>query len=76
LDFFEEPIPAPNWPPSARRPACAYLHLSPPYAAVVAEAEALGWPVGRIEAGHFHALVAPEVVASVMVRLYEEATRR
>lgn len=76
LDFFEEPIPAPSWPPSGRRPHCAYLQLSSHYAAVAQEAEALGWPVGRIDAGHFHALVAPEVVGAVVLRLYEESSRR
>src|SRR5690606_28572816 len=74
LDFFTEPIPAPRWPPDAMDPTsprCSYLHFSPPYAHAARQAEELGWQVGRIEAGHFHALVNPEVVAAVIVRLSE-----
>ncbi|MCK9486961.1 MAG: alpha/beta hydrolase [Dehalococcoidia bacterium] len=76
LDFFTEPIPAPNWPPSGEDGSaarCAYLHLSSPYVHAAREAEALGWQVGRIEAGHFHGLVNPEVMASVISRLAEGA---
>lgn len=72
LDFFTEPIPAPHWPPNqADGRHYAYLHLSSPYDHAAREAEAFGWPVGRIEAGHFHGLVNPEVVAAVIVRLAE-----
>ncbi len=74
LDFFTEPIPAPNWPPDGMDPAsprCSYLHFSPPYAHAARAAEDLGWQVGHIDAGHFHALVNPEVVAAVIVRLSE-----
>lgn len=73
LEFFTEPIPAPHWPPSGDEgsPRCAYLHLSPSYARPAQEAEALGWAVGRVDAGHFHALVNPEVVAAIIVRLAE-----
>jgi hypothetical protein len=71
LDFFTEPIPAPGWPPGADGPRCAYLQFSPAYAASAEDAERLGWSVGRIEAGHFHPLVEPDVVANVIVRLSE-----
>jgi pimeloyl-ACP methyl ester carboxylesterase len=74
LEFFTERIPAPRWPPPPVReggPRCAYLQFSPAYSAAAAEAERLGWSVGRIEAGHFHAVVEPDVVANVIVRLTE-----
>lgn len=72
LDFFTEPIPAPGWPPADEGPRCSYLHLSPAYTAAAHEAESMGWQVGRLEAGHFHALVNPEVVARLIVRLAGE----
>lgn len=72
LDFCTEPIPAPAWPPPPDGPRCAYLQFTRPYAAAAAQAERLGWPVGHIDATHFHGLVEPAVVASRILRLVEQ----
>lgn len=65
-DFFLEPIPVPaGWPDAP----CAYLRLSPAYEGAAARAEGLGWPVRRLEAGHFHSVVDPEEVADAILEL-------
>lgn len=66
LAFFEEPIPVPDGWPGA---SCAYLQFSAAYDEPAHHAQAVGWPFRRIDAGHFHMLVEPEVVAVAMLAL-------
>lgn len=68
-DFFEEPIPAPGWP----IPRLAYLQLSASYGAPAAHASSEGWPVHQMPIGHFGGLVEPGLVASHVIRLFQEA---
>jgi hypothetical protein len=69
--FFTEPIPVPGgWPDAP----CAYLQFSTAYAAPARQAREQGWPFRRIEAGHFHMLVAPGPVTAAMLDLVEQAT--
>lgn len=69
LSFFTEPIPVfPGWPDAA----CAYLQLSSTYAVYADAARDMGWPTCTIQAGHFQMLVAPEVIAQVMLELVSE----
>lgn len=65
-DFFLEPLPVPPGWPDAR---CAYLRLSQAYEGAAARAEAHGWPVRRLDAGHFHTVVDPEEVAGAILEL-------
>jgi Alpha/beta hydrolase family len=67
LDFFTEPLPGqpPGWPDAP----CGYLHLSAAYDHWLVRAEDLGWPVARLPAGHFHALVDPDGLATAMLAL-------
>lgn len=63
LAFFGEPLPVfSGWPDAP----CAYLHFSPPYNQVAQWAKAAGWPIYRVEAGHFHMLVDPVTVANII----------
>lgn len=65
-DFFLEPLPLPaGWPDAP----CAYLRLSRAYEGAAARAEAHGWPVRRLDAGHFHTVVDPEEVAEAILDL-------
>jgi len=66
LAFFAEPLPVfDGWPDA---PA-GYLLFSPAYADDAARAEALGWPVTRLDAGHFHMLVDPVAVIGALLDL-------
>ena len=70
LAMFEEVHPpVPRWPDA---PA-AYLHFSPPYDVPAAQAQALGWPVRHLPAGHFHMLVDPVGVTDALLALVEQA---
>ena len=63
LDYFDEPIPVPaGWPEAP----CGYLRTSPAYDVPAAAAADLGWPVRRLDIGHFAALRAPEEVAAAI----------
>lgn len=65
-DFFLEPVPVPGgWPDAP----CAYLRLSEGYEGAAARAEGLGWPVRRLQAGHFHTVVNPVEVADAILEL-------
>lgn len=66
LDFFSEPIPAPDLPPGTH---CAYLQLTATYRIWADQAEAQGWRVDRLDASHFHPMVAPEEIAGHLLRL-------
>ncbi len=64
LPFFAEPIPVfDGWPDAP----CAYIHLSATYDGYAMQAHLAKWPVYTIEADHFHMLVAPEVIANLLV---------
>lgn len=65
-EFFLEPLPLPaGWPDAP----CVYLRLSEAYEGAAARAEAQGWQVRRLDAGHFHAVVDPEEVAEAILDL-------
>jgi pimeloyl-ACP methyl ester carboxylesterase len=64
--FWEEAIPVfAAWPDAP----CAYLELSRTYAQPAAGAERLGWPVRKLEGGHFLMLVDPLSVAEALLDL-------
>jgi len=72
-DYWSEPLPkVSGWPDAP----CAYLQFSEPYERAAEQAEALGWPVRRLPAGHFHHLVDEDEVADALVMLIAETTRR
>ena len=64
LPFFTESIPVFNgWPDAP----CIYIQFSPPYERPAAQAKQAGWLIYKLEAGHFHMLVAPVVVMNMIV---------
>ncbi len=69
LVFFREPLPVVSgWPNTA----CAYLQLSPVYDKPAAHARECGWPYRTVNAGHFHMLVDPVEVTTILLNLIEE----
>jgi hypothetical protein len=66
LAYYTEPIPVPAWWPDA---PCAYLQFSPIYDSHAERARREGWPVLKLDGGHFHILVNPAEVASAIVQL-------
>lgn len=73
VDFFSEAIPVfSGWPDAP----CGYVRLSAAYDRPFAHAQALGWPWRRLDAGHFHMLVEPRVVARAIVDVAAEMMRR
>jgi hypothetical protein len=64
--FFTEPLPCPPVPPTT---AQGYLRLCRGYERPAAAAERRGWPVVRLDEGHFHPLVDPEATAAAMAGL-------
>lgn len=71
LAFFDEPLPVfPEWPDAP----CAYLQLSAAYDYSAAEAEQRGWPVVRMDAGHFHMLVDETAVADHILNILTQLT--
>jgi hypothetical protein len=66
LPFWTEPLPVfAGWPDAA----CGYLRLSEGYAVPSARARAEGWLHLEVDAGHFHMVVDPGVVAEMMLDL-------
>jgi len=66
LAVYEEPIPVPTaWPDAP----CGYVYCSPTYAAAVAQARALGWPVVDLPGSHFRLLTDPVAVADALLGL-------
>ena len=64
LDFFTEPIPVfKGWPDAP----CIYIQFSAPYDQPAAQARQAGWPIYRLESGHFHMLVDPLLVTNMMI---------
>jgi hypothetical protein len=70
LAFFTESIPVPDdWPDAP----CAYLQFSAAYGTPARQAQAVGWPFRRLDAGHFHMLVEPAAVAGALMELVAAA---
>ena len=66
LPFWQEPLPVfDGWPDAP----CAYLQFSDGYAVPAEQARADGWAYRRLDAGHFHMLVDPEAVTTMMLDL-------
>src|SRR5437762_4474127 len=66
LDYYTQVVPVfDGWPDAP----CGVLQFSPPYDSAFARAQAQGWPVRKLEAGHFHMLVDPAGVADAMLEL-------
>lgn len=64
LSFFNEPIPVfADWPDAPG----AYIHFTPPYNYAAERAAKMGWPVHKHAAGHFHMLVNPQQIASLLL---------
>lgn len=64
LGFFTEPIPVfAGWPDAP----CIYIQFSAPYERPAAEARQAGWPIYKLDAGHFHMLVDPVAVTDIMI---------
>lgn len=71
LDFFTEPIPVfDGWPDAP----CVYIQFSSAYEKPAAQARQLGWQVYELEAGHFHMLVDPVVVASTIIEALNKSS--
>lgn len=65
-DFFTEPLPSlGDWPDA---PA-GYLRTSAAYDHWLRVAEDLGWPVSRLDLGHFPALADPRVTCDALLQL-------
>jgi thioesterase domain-containing protein len=64
LDYFNEPMPVfDGWPDAP----CAYVQFTSTYKVFADRAASEGWPVHRIEAGHFHMLIDPENVTAMLL---------
>jgi len=73
LDFFTEPIPVfEGWPDAP----CAFILFSPPYKRAEVEARQMGWQTYKLEAGHFHMLVNPNIVTDLIVQAANEDTSK
>ena len=69
LDFFSEPIPVfAGWPDAP----CMYIQFSAPYENPAKQARQAGWRTYKLEAGHFHMLVAPATVTDLILQAVEE----
>lgn len=68
-DFWTEPLPAVGAPPDA---PYAYLQFSDAYTTAAERAQAMGWPVRHLPAGHFHHLVDEQAVADALLELLAE----
>ncbi|HJR78606.1 MAG TPA: alpha/beta fold hydrolase, partial [Anaerolineales bacterium] len=64
LSFFTEPVPVfDGWPDAP----CVYIQFSAVYDRPAAQARETGWTVYELEAGHFHMLLDPAAVTSIIV---------
>jgi pimeloyl-ACP methyl ester carboxylesterase len=68
-DFWTEPLPDATFAPGAR---CAYVQFSDTYQTAADAAEAMGWPLRYLSAGHFHHLVDEKAVADSLIELLED----
>ena len=69
LDFFTEPLPAPEDWPDAR---CGYIQLSAAYDKPAATAKRRGWNVRAADLHHFAALTHPASIAKLLVQTLGE----
>jgi len=60
-EFLKEQRPVVEW-----SGACGYVLLSSAYEEAAAQAEALGWPVERVESHHLAAATSPSTVAAAL----------
>lgn len=66
LDFFTEPLPMiEEWPDAP----CGYLRFSTAYTEPAQRAQRDGWLYQALDAGHFHMLVEPARVASLLLEM-------
>lgn len=64
LSFFTEPIPVfDGWPDAP----CVYIQFSAAYDVPATQARRANWPTYELKAGHFHMLVDPAAVTSIIV---------
>jgi hypothetical protein len=69
IAFFTEPIPVfEEWPDAP----CAYIKFSAAYNRVSERVKEAGWPVQELNAGHFHMLVNPTMVADMLIEAIKE----
>ncbi len=68
LDFFQEPLPAFDFP-DARS---GYVQFSAAYDSYARQAHARGWKFRKLDAGHFHMLVDPVAVTDILLELTRE----
>ncbi len=73
MDYFTEAMVI---PPAWSSVRCGYLRFSEVYDVPARIAEARGWPVVRLDAGHFHPLVDPAAVADALLALASEVVPR
>lgn len=66
LAVYEEAVPLPSDWPDAK---CAYIRTSDRYPEAEAIAGARNWEIHRFDGNHFHILVAPQEVASVLIQI-------
>jgi hypothetical protein len=69
LDFFSEPTPtSASWPDAP----CGYVRLSAAYDVPAIEAARAGWPVRRLDGGHFQMLVDPTTLTQTLLDVIAE----
>jgi hypothetical protein len=69
LNYFTEPIPVfSGWPDAP----CAYIKFSESYEWDFKQARQAHWRLREVNAGHFHMLVDPLVVADMIVEVMQE----
>ncbi|MDQ4005713.1 MAG: alpha/beta fold hydrolase [Actinomycetota bacterium] len=69
-EFYGESIEVfEGWPDAP----CGYLQLTDAYEAYASEAEGRGWSVRRIDAGHFHMMVDPPLLAELLEEIAGDA---
>jgi hypothetical protein len=69
LAFFTERISIPqDW----SMPPCGYIQFTETYEVPASRARQSGWPFVRFQAGHFHMLVEPILVADALVHIEKQ----
>ena len=68
LAVYEESIPVfSGWPDAP----CGYVQFTPTYDIGKKRAETSGWAYARMDGGHFHMLVDPQAVTTVLITIVE-----
>jgi pimeloyl-ACP methyl ester carboxylesterase len=69
IAVYEEPLPVfQGWPDAPG----GYLQFSKVYDSAAEQARRMGWAYRKLDAGHFHMLVEPEVVTNALIELAGE----